>query len=306
MTIPEREIRAMFGPETIRVYQAFSNQIGDSALRAQTFVSPPFSMSRMTWIKPSFLWMMYRSGWGRKDEGQRRILAIDIRHEGLEWALANACPSHPDDGMSHDDWKARLERSPVRVQWDPERDLLHNPLPHRSIQIGLSGEAVERYVCEWIVRITDLTGFAEFVHDMVLEGNLDKARAYLPRERPYVVGMNRHRYLDAERRRLLNTDHEEHEEILRLVQDYPENDSVPFLRGAIELKPQLGYLKYDDYGAFYKKCLWALQDIGTSDALALISECAKSDDEALHAQAEYRLKRIADGGRGGTQFPKQN
>ncbi|WP_141653813.1 DUF4291 family protein, partial [Erwinia billingiae] len=32
-----------------------------------TFASPPFSMTRMTWIKPSFLWMMYRSGWGMKD-----------------------------------------------------------------------------------------------------------------------------------------------------------------------------------------------------------------------------------------------
>ncbi|WP_422570328.1 DUF4291 family protein, partial [Erwinia billingiae] len=29
----------------------------------------------MTWIKPSFLWMMYRSGWGMKDPGQKRILA---------------------------------------------------------------------------------------------------------------------------------------------------------------------------------------------------------------------------------------
>ncbi|MDI8083747.1 DUF4291 domain-containing protein [Salmonella enterica subsp. enterica serovar Kentucky] len=26
----------------------------------------------MTWIKPSFLWMMYRSHWGTKDPGQKR------------------------------------------------------------------------------------------------------------------------------------------------------------------------------------------------------------------------------------------
>jgi hypothetical protein len=38
-----------------------------------TFVSPPFKRDRMTWIKPSFLRMMYRAGSGFKDEGQRRI-----------------------------------------------------------------------------------------------------------------------------------------------------------------------------------------------------------------------------------------
>ncbi len=41
-------------------------------------------------------------------------------------------------------------------QWDPERDLFHNPLPHRAIQIGLGPEAVP-YVNDWIKRMTDMT-----------------------------------------------------------------------------------------------------------------------------------------------------
>ena len=90
MNRPEREIRAVHTSETIRVYQAYSDEIADSAMRRQTFVSPPFSMTRMTWIKPSFLWMMYRAGWGKKDDGQKRILAIDITHSGFAWALANS------------------------------------------------------------------------------------------------------------------------------------------------------------------------------------------------------------------------
>lgn len=98
--------------------------------------------------------------------------------------------------------------------------------------------------------------------------------------------------------------HEDHEEIVRLLQDYPENQSVPYLRQVIQLKPALAYQKHDDYGAFYKKCLWALQDIGTPDALALIKECASSTDSALKEQAEYRLKCIAEGGRGSKQFPR--
>lgn len=201
MTMPEREIRAFFGPDTIRVYQAYSDTIADSALAAQTFLSPPFSMTRMTWIKPSFLWMMYRSGWGKKDSGQHRILAIDITHEGFGWALDHGCPSHPEPGTSHEDWRALIDQSPVRIQWDPERDLRHRPQPHRSIQIGLSGEAVQHYVSSWISSITDVTQLAHFIHDIVEGGDLERASLYLPRERAYAVGMNRRCYLDIERQR---------------------------------------------------------------------------------------------------------
>ena len=70
MQIPEKQIRAVYGEKTIRVYQAYNHEIADTALDAGRFVSPPFKLTRMTWIKPSFLWMMYRSGWGMKDAGQ--------------------------------------------------------------------------------------------------------------------------------------------------------------------------------------------------------------------------------------------
>lgn len=42
----------------------------------------------MTWLEPSFLWMMYRSGCAQK-EGQERVLAIDVTRSGFEWALRN-------------------------------------------------------------------------------------------------------------------------------------------------------------------------------------------------------------------------
>ena len=187
MNIPEREIRAVHTSETIRVYQAYSDEIADSAMRHQTFVSPPFSMTRMTWIKPSFLWMMYRAGWGEKDDGQKRILAIDITHSGFAWALANSCPSHPGPGMSPEDWRIMKDAAPVSVQWDPERDLHHNPLDHRAIQIGLSGEAVRRYTQEWIKAISDITPLAHAIHARVLGADIDGARAMLPAERPYTV-----------------------------------------------------------------------------------------------------------------------
>ncbi|WP_406806223.1 DUF4291 domain-containing protein [Burkholderia semiarida] len=183
--IPTHQIRASYDDRTIRVYQAYSDAIADSALKNGTFVSPPFKMDRMTWIKPSFLWMMYRSGWGLKDSGQARILAIDMSRQGLEWALAHSCPSHPDVSMTRDEWLRIKENAPVRVQWDPERDLSLQPLAHRAIQIGLSKEAVHQYVHEWIKRITDVTPLAHCVHSLVLQGDFESAHALLPVEKVY-------------------------------------------------------------------------------------------------------------------------
>jgi len=184
-TFPARQIRAQYDASTLRVYQAYSDAIADSAIMHQTFVAPPFKMERMTWIKPSFLWMMYRAGWGYKDAGQSRILAIDITHEGFAWALAHGCASHPEPGMDAQEWEALKSRSPVRVQWDPERDLHHRPLEHRAIQIGLSGEAVRLYTGEWIQRVTDVTPLAHRICGLVREDRLDEARAALPSESPY-------------------------------------------------------------------------------------------------------------------------
>ncbi len=189
--IPQHQIRAVYDEHTIRVYQAYNDQIANTALANGTFVSPPFKMDRMTWIKPSFLWMMYRSGWGFKDEGQRRILAIDMSREGFEWALAHSCPSHPEPSMSHQDWANLKNASPVRIQWDPERDLHLQPLSYRAIQIGLSGGAVPLFVNQWIKRITDITDLANAIHRLVKDDKLDQAQALLPVERPYELSVSR-------------------------------------------------------------------------------------------------------------------
>jgi len=57
------EIRADFDRETIVVYQAFSPNLAGPALANQKFVAP-FSFTRMTWIKPSFLWLMEQEASG--------------------------------------------------------------------------------------------------------------------------------------------------------------------------------------------------------------------------------------------------
>jgi hypothetical protein len=182
---PYLEVRAAFSDTTVRVYQAYSPAIADKAVTAQRFV-PPFSRERMTWIKPSFTWMMYRSGWAEKD-GQERILAIDILRSGFEWALARSCLSHFDRSANAttDEWKAALKRSPVRVQWDPERSLRLEPLDFRAIQIGLEREAVNAYVDQWIQRIEDITEIAKTVRRTVAEKGPEAAAELVPKELPY-------------------------------------------------------------------------------------------------------------------------
>ncbi|MET8333292.1 DUF4291 domain-containing protein [Streptosporangium canum] len=183
MNMPYRQIRAAYTEKSITVYQAYDPAVAEPAVAAQRFVAP-FKRERMTWIKPSFLWMMYRCGYATKP-GQTRVLAVDLTHAGFEWALAHSCLSHPDRDGDQEAWKERLRHSPVRVQWDPERDPHHNALPHRSIQIGLSGQAVDRYLDDWTVSITDVTDRVRDVHTALRDGQ--DVTALLSPERPYPV-----------------------------------------------------------------------------------------------------------------------
>ena len=185
MSVPVRQIRAKYSAETITVYQAYPPEIAEPAVAAGRFV-PPFKRARMTWIKPSFLWMMYRCGWAAKP-GQERVLAVEITRAGFEWALARACLSHYDLHLHGERrvWSQQLRASPVRIQWDPERSLRLAALPHRSLQVGLSGEAVDRYVDEWTVALTDVTATVHRIREMLRAGDEHEAAAMLPAERPY-------------------------------------------------------------------------------------------------------------------------
>ncbi len=167
-----RKIRALYDDETITVYQAFNDEIANAALDAGRFVAP-FSMDRMTWIKPSFLWMMERSAYGLKPD-QQRTLAIRLTLSGWLEALSNASMSI--SGASEE---------PVRVQWEPERDFKGNKLSTRSIQVGLGKEIVPKYVDEWIVDITDISEFVDVIREMREQHKFTAAQKLLPAERPW-------------------------------------------------------------------------------------------------------------------------
>lgn len=183
-----KEIRALYNETTIRVYQAYNEKIADEAVKLGIF-GQHFKMDRMTWIKPSFLWMMYRSGWGTKD-GQERILAIDIKREGFEKIIESAILSSFDESLyeSHEDWKSRLKTSEVRCQWDPDRDIYGNPLNRRAIQLGLKGSMVKYYVNDWIVNIEDITEHVNKVSKAIKLERFEETM--LPDEHKYYLNNN--------------------------------------------------------------------------------------------------------------------
>jgi len=140
----------------------------------------------MTWIKPSFLWMMYRCGWAEK-ENQERVLAIDIKRETFDEIVKNSVISSykPNLGITEDEWKEEVKNSLVRCQWDPERDIHGKPIGRRSIQLGIRGEAVEKYVNEWIVKITDITDEVKRIKQSIDNGTFKEN--LLPEEKEYII-----------------------------------------------------------------------------------------------------------------------
>lgn len=87
-----RHILAHHDDEILVVYQAYRPSIGRWATAHGKLGGPDFGFSRMSWIKPNFLWMMYRSRWGTK-EGQEVVLGLRIRRPFFDSLLRAAVAS---------------------------------------------------------------------------------------------------------------------------------------------------------------------------------------------------------------------
>lgn len=150
-----RHVLAQYDEQTIVVYQAYRPAIARYAIEHQRF-GGEFSFSRMSWIKPNFLWMMFRSGWGKK-EGQEVVLAVRIQRAFFESCLKAAVPSSfvPELHASEAEWKAALASSEVRLQWDPDHDPSGAPVTRRAVQLGLRGAVLREYAERAIVQVID-------------------------------------------------------------------------------------------------------------------------------------------------------
>ncbi len=176
-------ILAQYDDHTVTVYQAYRPAIGHFAAEHGYF-GGEFSLNRMTWIKPNFLWMMYRSGWGQKP-GQEVILAVRLERTAFDELLSGAVPSSFDTRRyaSRDEWKEAVRTSDVRLQWDPDHDPAGNKVERRAIQLGLRGQATRSYARDWIVDISDLSGFVAEQRRAAL--NRDWDHLSTPREEVY-------------------------------------------------------------------------------------------------------------------------
>ena len=180
-----RHILAQYDDATVLVYQAYRPAIADYAVRHQRF-GGEFSYGRMSWVKPNFLWMMYRSGWAAK-EGQERILAVTLKRGFFEDLLAQAVASSfaPGRHAERADWQRAVEHSDVRLQWDPDHDPHGKPLARRAIQLGLRGDALRRYGTTDLLAITDVT---DFVATQRAQLGGDLGALVVPEERVYAPG----------------------------------------------------------------------------------------------------------------------
>lgn len=179
-----RHILAGFDADSIWVYQAYSARIGEFAARHGRF-GGDFSLERMSWIKPNFLWMMYRSGWGEKPN-QTTILAIRLPRALWDEILSVAVPSSFVGELysSHDEWKRDVARSDVRLQWDPDHSPKGGKLERRAVQLGLRGEILRRFVSQSLA-IEDISEFVAEQRPRAQSGNWDELM--MPRERVYPV-----------------------------------------------------------------------------------------------------------------------
>ena len=178
-----RHILAQYDDSSIIVYQAYRPAIGQYAAQHGKF-GGDFSYSRMSWVKPNFLWMMYRSGWGTK-EGQEVTLSLRIRLSFFESLLAEAVPSSWDRSLfkTEEEWSNAVAGSSVRLQWDPDHHPSGASLDRRAIQLGLRGETLEAFGQHELLEVIDLS---EFVAEQRSRLRATGVNALImPRERVY-------------------------------------------------------------------------------------------------------------------------
>ncbi|HTE19710.1 MAG TPA: DUF4291 domain-containing protein [Armatimonadota bacterium] len=178
-----RHILAQSDEQSVVVYQAYSPRIGRFAA-THGYFGGEFSYSRMSWIKPNFLWMMYRSGWGTK-QNQETTLAVRLRRTFFDGLLAQAVPSsfdrdlYPDPGA----WREAVADSQVRLQWDPDHDPDGTPLQRRALQLGLRGDMLEEFGRGAILETEDIREFVAGQRLLRIDGGYNELLS--PVERVY-------------------------------------------------------------------------------------------------------------------------
>jgi len=178
-----QHILAQFDDQSIIVYQAYRPEIARYAMEHRALGGSGFSYARMSWIKPNFLWMMYRSGWGTKSD-QQSTLALRIRRKFFDELLAQAVLSSFDASrhQSRQAWQKNLAQSQVRLQWDPDHDPHGAKQARRALQLGLRGAVLEQFGKHELLEVIDLSDFVAAQRKILAQ---DSANLQTPIERIY-------------------------------------------------------------------------------------------------------------------------
>eukprot|EP00357_Protocruzia_adherens_P013760 CAMPEP_0115008092 /NCGR_PEP_ID=MMETSP0216-20121206/21668_1 /TAXON_ID=223996 /ORGANISM="Protocruzia adherens, Strain Boccale" /LENGTH=236 /DNA_ID=CAMNT_0002375357 /DNA_START=101 /DNA_END=811 /DNA_ORIENTATION=- len=174
-----RHLLASYDAEKIVVYQAYSPAIAEAAVKTQHFYEGSgYKVNRMSWIKPNFLWMMFRSGWAAK-QNQERILSIRLPRENFLEILRDgvfAMFKEVGDLYARDDrqrWEEDLKTHTTRIQWDPDHTPRGSKTARRAIQLGIKEDIRKKFATEWDIEIDDITEFVQEQREHVEEDNLE-------------------------------------------------------------------------------------------------------------------------------------
>jgi len=91
---------------------------------------------------------------------------------------------------------------------------------------------------------------------------------------------------------LINRNHRSHQFVTKTIQDIKSPSSVPFIRQV--LQSNFDFLEYtcSESDAIAKWFSWALYSIGTEEALEVMREYSKSEDEGIRKEMIYRLGKL--------------
>ena len=168
------------------VYQAYNPAIARFAVENQCLGGPDFSYGRMSWIKPNFLWMMYRCGWASK-ENQEHVLALWLDKTDFEAILSEAVFSSFTAGKyeTAEAWKQELATKNVRLQWDPDHSPAGGKLTRRAVQLGLKNDTLKKFGTQQVKLIEDITDFVQ--QQKIHVDNRQLAQLHVPQERVYTL-----------------------------------------------------------------------------------------------------------------------
>jgi len=172
--------------DEILVYQAYNDNIANFAIENQCLGGSHFKYSRMSWIKPNFLWMMFRCGWCEKIN-QERVLGIWIKKASFDKILSNAVYSSFQESIynNHENWKEELSNRNVRLQWDPDHDAFGKKLDRRAVQLGLKDDILLEFGGNMITKIIDMTDLIKNQKKKIDNGLIDEV--LVPKEWAYTI-----------------------------------------------------------------------------------------------------------------------